>query len=108
MFKKYTDKTPEYSIWQYDGEEIIPHQVFTKLREWGYAFKIVTNQYESNGMTAMVHRHLELFKGIGDSNEASFRVDEGFYVVFIDYHPNPFMSRTISVAYDLDRFSPLV
>jgi hypothetical protein len=83
MFKTYHRKRPEYSIWQYDGEEVIPDVVAKKLAQFGYSFKVVTFQKSSNGISTIVDRHLEI-KG---KSYVETVVEEGHYLVFTEYYP---------------------
>jgi hypothetical protein len=102
MFNRYTDRQPEYSIWQYDGEEVLPHAVFDKLTRLGYKCQITSYQYNSTPMSASVERRVEILR----AGEVFLVLHENEYLVFTDYHPNYYddFSAPISKVYKLDRF----
>lgn len=104
MLKPYTDRAPEYLIWQYDGEETLSKELWEKIQEYEYKFRIITRQLSSDGRVAKVSRELELFSPTG---KHVLTLYDGEYLVFVEYSPEPFVTKTISKTSSLDAFTEI-
>ena len=101
MLKRYYERRPEYLIWQYDGEEIIPEKVVSMLRERNYTFRVYTMQRHSDGIVTTVDRHIEILK---EGAVAETVVGEGYYIIFTEYTPGGRFDDRVRVSKTLREF----